>query len=81
MPIYSKENTFTVSGLSCKIHMVANLGSGDIPSNVILLVAEYIGDVKSFFVQMAAQKLLRDMKTFYISLLHVPAKISKKGCI
>lgn len=55
MPIYSKENAFTVSGLSCKIHMVANLGSGDIPSNVILLVAEDIGDVKSVFVQMAAQ--------------------------
>lgn len=47
MPIYSKENTVTVSGLSCKIHRVANLGSGDIPSNAVLLVEEDTGIIKS----------------------------------
>jgi KaiC/GvpD/RAD55 family RecA-like ATPase len=42
--------------------MLANLGLGNIPGNVVLLVEEDMGDVKSVFVQMAAQELLRDMK-------------------
>jgi KaiC/GvpD/RAD55 family RecA-like ATPase len=50
------------------MHMLANLGLGNIPSNVILLIEEDMGDVKSVFVQMAAQELLRDMKNVvYIS--------------
>jgi KaiC/GvpD/RAD55 family RecA-like ATPase len=48
--------------------MLANLGLGNIPANMVLLVEEDIGDVKSVFVQMAAQELLRDMKkVVYIS--------------
>ncbi len=42
--------------------MLANLGLGNIPGNVVLLVEEDLGDVKSVFVQMAAQELLQDMK-------------------
>lgn len=48
--------------------MLANLGLGNIPANMVLLVEEDIGDVKSVFVQMVAQELLRDMKkVVYIS--------------
>lgn len=48
--------------------MLANLGLGNIPSNVVLLVEEDMGDVKSVFVQMVAQELLRDTKkVVYIS--------------
>lgn len=48
--------------------MLANLGLGNIPANMVLLVEEDMGDVKSVFVQMVAQELLRDMKkVVYIS--------------
>ena len=48
--------------------MLANLGLGDIPGNVVLFVEEDIGDVKSIFVQMVAQELFKDMrKIVYLS--------------
>lgn len=48
--------------------MLVNLGLGNIASDVVLLVEEDMGDVKSVFVQMAAQELLKDMKkVVYIS--------------
>ena len=42
--------------------MLTNLGLGNIPGNVVLLVEEDMGDVKSVFVHMVAQELLRDKK-------------------
>lgn len=48
--------------------MLANLGLGDIPGNVVLLIEEDMGNVKSIFVQMAAQELFHDRKKIvYIS--------------
>ena len=42
--------------------MLANLGLGNIPGNTVLLIEEDMGNIKSVFVQMATQELLRDMK-------------------
>ena len=51
--------------------MLANLGLGDIPDNVVLLIEEDIGNVKSVFVQMVAQELLKDMRrVIYFSTVH-----------
>jgi len=48
--------------------MLANLGLGDIPGNVVLLIEEDMGNVKSIFVQMAVQELFHDRKKIvYIS--------------
>lgn len=48
--------------------MLANLGLGNIPGNVVLLVEEDMGNVKSVLVQMAVKELLHDVKKIvYIS--------------
>lgn len=44
------------------VSMLANIGLGDIPDNVVLFVEEDMGDVKSVFVQMIVQELLKNMK-------------------
>lgn len=59
--------------------MLANLGLGDIPVNMVLFVEEDIGDVKSIFVQMVAQELLKDMKTIvYLSTARSGEEVRSK---
>lgn len=59
--------------------MLANLGLGDIPGNVVLFVEEDIGDVKSIFVQMVAQELLKDMRMIvYLSTARSGEEVRSK---